>query len=84
MRFCRAIAHRLSTIRYADCIYVMEWEKIEHEDLLEKQGIYAQLGTCKLGKDNSSANVSMIESRIILSRFKTRCELTLEVGKFCK
>lgn len=48
-----AIAHRLSTIRNADCIYVMERGKIaefgQHEDLLEKQGIYASLWNVQTG-----------------------------------
>jgi ATP-binding cassette, subfamily B, bacterial len=48
-----AIAHRLSTIRNADCIYVMEHGRLveqgRHEDLLEQQGIYANLWRVQLG-----------------------------------
>lgn len=48
-----AIAHRLSTIRHSDCIYVMESGKIveqgTHEQLLEKQGIYAGLWQVQTG-----------------------------------
>jgi ATP-binding cassette subfamily B protein len=48
-----AIAHRLSTIRHADCIYVMEYGKIveqgKHEQLLEKEGIYANLWRVQTG-----------------------------------
>ncbi len=48
-----AIAHRLSTIRHSDCIYVMEFGKIveqgTHEQLLEKQGIYAGLWQVQTG-----------------------------------
>jgi ATP-binding cassette, subfamily B, bacterial len=49
-----AIAHRLSTIRYADCIYVMEQGQIveqgKHEELLERNGIYAQLWNVQTGQ----------------------------------
>ena len=49
-----AIAHRLSTIRNADCIYVMEQgqlvEQGRHEELLEQQGIYANLWRVQMGE----------------------------------
>ncbi|MDB9306570.1 ABC transporter ATP-binding protein [Nodularia spumigena CS-591/12] len=48
-----AIAHRLSTIRNADCIYVMEHGKLiesgTHEQLLDKNGIYASLWRVQSG-----------------------------------
>ena len=48
-----AIAHRLSTIRNADCIYVMEQGKLveqgRHEELLEREGIYASLWRVQSG-----------------------------------
>lgn len=48
-----AIAHRLSTVRNADCIYVMEQGKLvewgRHEQLLEQQGIYANLWRVQSG-----------------------------------
>ncbi|MGA7932525.1 MAG: ABC transporter ATP-binding protein [Kovacikia sp.] len=48
-----AIAHRLSTVRNADCIYVMEHGKLvehgHHEELLEHQGIYANLWQVQTG-----------------------------------
>ncbi len=48
-----AIAHRLSTVRNANCIYVMEQgnivERGRHEELLEKQGIYASLWRVQTG-----------------------------------
>ncbi len=51
-----AIAHRLSTIRHSDCMYVMEFRNIveqgTHEQLLEKQGIYAGLWQVQTGVNN--------------------------------
>ena len=40
------IAHRLTTIKNADCIWVLDENKIvekgSHKDLLAKNGLYAQ------------------------------------------
>lgn len=48
-----AIAHRLSTIRNADAIYVMEKGQLvewgTHEDLLNRQGIYAGFWRVQMG-----------------------------------
>lgn len=48
------IAHRLSTIRYADCIYVMQQghlvEAGRHEELLNQNGLYANLWSVQSGQ----------------------------------
>lgn len=48
-----AIAHRLSTVRNADRIYVMEDGQLvewgTHEDLLERNGLYASLWKVQMG-----------------------------------
>ncbi len=49
-----AIAHRLSTVRNANCIYVMEQGKLvesgTHEQLLDKNGLYAGLWRVQTGE----------------------------------
>lgn len=49
-----AIAHRLSTVRNAHCIYVMDQGKLaewgQHEDLLARGSIYANLWQVQMGE----------------------------------
>ena len=49
-----AIAHRLSTVRNAHCIYVMDQGQLAewgtHEDLLVRDGIYANLWRVQMGE----------------------------------
>jgi ATP-binding cassette subfamily B protein len=52
------IAHRLSTIRHADVIFVMDQGKVTergtHEELCQRQGIYARLWHIQTGSKNDS------------------------------
>ena len=53
------IAHRLSTIRDADCILFMKdgdiMEQGTHEELLEKNGLYAQMYNSQFEKTSEIA-----------------------------
>ena len=50
------VAHRLSTIRDADCILVMKdgmvYEQGRHEELLKKNGFYAELYNSQFAHKN--------------------------------
>ncbi len=63
-----AIAHRLSTIRHADCIYVMEQGQIAergtHEELLARQGIYANLWRVQTGESSVISQQSSVNSHL--------------------
>ncbi|NJN76336.1 MAG: ABC transporter ATP-binding protein [Synechococcaceae cyanobacterium RL_1_2] len=56
-----AIAHRLSTIRHADQIYVMEQGQLSewgnHEELVERDGIYANLWQIQTGTKKFTASI---------------------------
>jgi ABC-type multidrug transport system fused ATPase/permease subunit len=49
------IAHRFSTIRRADCIFVVKdgaiVESGRHEELLRKNGLYAELSELQLNRE---------------------------------
>jgi ATP-binding cassette, subfamily B, heavy metal transporter len=59
------IAHRLGTIRNADNIIVLKdgvaAEQGTHDDLLEKNGIYAEMWNMQLHSAASSASVSRVD-----------------------
>lgn len=52
------IAHRLSTVRQADCILVLKGGQIaergQHEELMQRNGIYAQLQIGQTGKKEAT------------------------------
>lgn len=52
------IAHRLSTVRQADCILVLKGGQIaergQHEELMQRNGIYAQLQIGQTGKTEAT------------------------------
>jgi ATP-binding cassette subfamily B protein len=56
-----AIAHRLSTIRHADQIYVMEQGQLSewgnHEELVQREGIYANLWQIQTGTKKFTTSV---------------------------
>ena len=65
------IAHRLSTIRNADKIVVLDHGKVaevgNHEQLLNKRGVYSRLYAINYGLGNDDTSESPLNSNISLS-----------------
>ena len=65
------IAHRLSTIRNADKIVVLDHGKVaevgNHEQLLDKRGVYSRLYAINYGLSNDDTDEAPISSNISLS-----------------
>ena len=65
------IAHRLSTIRNADKIVVLDHGKVaevgNHEQLLNKRGVYSRLYAINYGLDNDDTDEAPMNSNISLS-----------------
>ena len=65
------IAHRLSTIRNADKIVVLDHGKVaevgNHEQLLNKRGVYSRLYAINYGLGNNDTDEVPINSDISLS-----------------
>ena len=65
------IAHRLSTIRNADKIVVLDHGKVaevgNHEQLLNKRGVYYRLYAINYGLDNDDTDEAPMSSNISLS-----------------
>ena len=65
------IAHRLSTIRNADKIVVLDHGKVaevgNHEQLLNKRGVYSRLYAINYGLDNDDTDEAPMSSNISLS-----------------
>ena len=65
------IAHRLSTIRNADKIVVLDHGKVaevgNHEQLLDKRGVYSRLYAINYGLGNDDTDEAPINSNISLS-----------------
>ena len=62
-RTCLVIAHRLGTIRNADNIIVLGdgyvLEEGTHEELLERNGKYAEMWNMQLHSTHSSSNINL-------------------------
>ena len=76
------IAHRLSTIKNADVIFALKGGKVceqgTHEELLAKNGYYANLVKSQIGQED---NHKEIEKKIEMKKTRTK-KFTLKFSKF--